>query len=90
MAKEKTLILNGVRDHVVSHIIVKYISQQMWEALATMYEGPSKKWNMYLEEKLRCMRMQKGEHIELFLTRLQDVQDHLASVGSTPQPTKLV
>jgi len=28
---------------------------------------------MFLEEKLRCIRMQKGEGIDPFLTRIQEV-----------------
>jgi len=34
--------------------------------------------------------MQKGEHIDPFLTRLQDIRDQLFAVGSMPQPTELV
>lgn len=60
MAKTKRIILDGVRDHVVSHIAGKDTARQMWEALATLYEGSSEQQKMYLEEKLRCMRMQKG------------------------------
>ena len=33
MAKEKRLILDGVRDHVVSHISSKDTARQMWELL---------------------------------------------------------
>ncbi len=68
MAKVKRLILDGVQGHVVSHILGK--ARQMWEALATLYEGSFEQRKMYLEEKLRCMRMQKGERIYSFLTRL--------------------
>lgn len=75
MAKSKRLILDGVRDHVVSHIARKGTAQQMWEALATLYEGSSEQQKMYLEEKLRCTRMHKGERIDPFLTRVQDVQE---------------
>jgi len=45
---------------------------------------------MYLEEKMRFARMQKGEHINLFLSNLQEVRDQLAVVGSSPQPTELM
>ena len=38
MEKDKRLILDGVRDHVVCHIVDKDTGQQMWEALATLYE----------------------------------------------------
>ena len=45
---------------------------------------------MYFQEKMRSSRMQKGEHIDLFLTKLQEILDSLAVVGSTPQPTEMV
>jgi len=34
--------------------------------------------------------MQKGEGINLFLTRIQEVQDQLSIVGAIPQPIELV
>jgi len=71
MVKTKRIILDGVRDHVVSHIVENDTSRHMWEALATLYKGSSEQWKMYLEEKLRCIRMQKGECIDPFLKRFK-------------------
>ena len=34
--------------------------------------------------------MQKGEHIDLYLIRLQEVWDQLTSIGSTPDPEFMV
>ena len=34
--------------------------------------------------------MQKGECIDPFLAKLQETQDKLAAVGSTPQPTEMM
>jgi len=34
--------------------------------------------------------MQKGERIDPFLTKLQETQDELAVVGSTPQGSEMV
>lgn len=90
MEKSKRLILDGVRDHMVSDIASKDTVRQMWEALGRLYQGSSEQRKMYLEEKLRCTRMQKGERIDPFLTRIQDVGDQLSAVGSVPQPTKFV
>ena len=90
MVKGKWLILDGVRDHVVCHIIGKGTTKEMWDALATLYEGSSEQRKMYFEVKLRSTRMEKGEHIDAFLSKLQEVQDQLAVVGSTPQPTEMV
>lgn len=88
MAKAKRLILDGVRDHVVSHIAGKDTVEQMWDALATLYQGSSEQRQMYLEEKLRCTRMQKGDRIDPFLTKLWDIRDQLSA--STPQPIEFV
>lgn len=47
MAKAKRLILDGFRDHVVSHIAGKDIGKQLWDALATLYQGSFEQRKMY-------------------------------------------
>lgn len=37
MGKAKRLILDGVRDHIVSHISSKGSSKEMWDALVQLY-----------------------------------------------------
>ena len=39
---------------------------------------------------MRSARMQKGERIDSFLLKLQEVRDKLVVVGSSPQPTEMV
>lgn len=57
MAKVKRMILDGVKDHMVCHISSKGTSKEMWGALATLYQGSSEQWKMYLEHKLRSAQM---------------------------------
>ena len=52
MAKAKRLILDGVKDHIVSHIAGKNTTREIWEALFVLYEGTSEQWKIYLEKKL--------------------------------------
>lgn len=73
MAKAKRLILDGVRDHIVCHNASKGTAKEMWDALATLYQGSSEQQKMYLEEKMRSTRMQKGECIDPFILKLQEV-----------------
>lgn len=42
-----------------------------------------------MQEKLRSIKMIKGEGIDSFLTRIQEVRDELAIVGEAPPPTEL-
>jgi len=39
MAKEKRMILNRVKDHVVFHIASRGTIKEMWDALYTLYQG---------------------------------------------------
>lgn len=43
-----------------------------------------------MNEKLRDIKIQKGEGIDPFLTEIQDIQDQLAVIREVPQDTKLV
>lgn len=61
----------------------------MWDALSTLYQGISEQRKMY-PKKLRLIWMQKGEGINPYLTRIQEFQDQLSTVGAMPQPTELV
>ncbi len=57
MARAMRLILDGVKDHSVSHIDGKGTSREMWETLSTLYQGTSEQRKIYLEEKMRCIGM---------------------------------
>ena len=50
--KEKCMILDGVKDHVIPHIAVKDTTREMWEALTTLYEGIFVQRKMLLESQL--------------------------------------
>jgi len=72
------------------HIADKDTTRQMWEALATLYKGSSEQWKMYMEQKMTSTQIEKGEHIDSFLTRLQEIRDSLVAVRPTPQATEMV
>ena len=69
MAWVKRLILDGVRDHIVLHIDGKDTAKQMWDALATLYQVLLSN-RICTSRRNRLIRMQKGEGIGPFLTRI--------------------
>lgn len=89
MAKAKQLILDGIQDHIVSHLAAKNTTKEMWDALATLYQNPSQNHKMFLKEKLRTIRMQKGG-VTPYLTRIQDIQNELVVVRETPQEVEFM
>lgn len=57
MEKAKQMILVGVQDDIVSHISAKNTTKEMWDALAQLYQNPSKQRKMFLQEKLKNIKM---------------------------------
>jgi len=49
MARAKSIILDGVKDHIVPHIVEKNTTQEMWEALTKLYQQTSVQRKMLLE-----------------------------------------
>ena len=41
MAKPKCMILDGVKDHIIPHIVDKNIANEMWRTLTTLNYGSS-------------------------------------------------
>ena len=37
MVRAKSMILDGVKDHVIPHIAEKNTTKEMWDALTTLY-----------------------------------------------------
>lgn len=46
MAKANRLILDGVRNHILSHLATKNTTKEMWDAITTLFYNPSKKQKM--------------------------------------------
>lgn len=59
MAKAKQLILDGIWDHIVSHLAAK----ETWDVVATLFQNPSENRKMFLKVKLKTTRMYKGEGV---------------------------
>ena len=49
MARAKSIILDGVKDHIVPHIAEKNTTHEMWEALTKLYQHTSVQRKMLLE-----------------------------------------
>lgn len=61
VAKARKIILECVRDHIVSNIHDKETPFTMWKALTNLFENRSGDRKVVLREKLRNIMMQKNQ-----------------------------
>jgi hypothetical protein len=55
--------LDGVRDHLIPHLVEKQTTKEMWDALKNLYEAKNENRKMALRDKLHNTRMVKGESV---------------------------
>jgi hypothetical protein len=89
-AKSQRIILDGVKDHLIPHLVEKKTTKEMWDALKNLYEVKNENQKMALKDKLHDTKMGKGESVSSYLTQVAQVKDELVAVGEVISDSKLV
>ena len=83
VAKCRRILLEGVKDHIVSNLHGKSTRFLMWKALIDLFQSRSDQRKLALKDKLRKIKMEKGDSIPKYLTKFVHCKDELGSVGVT-------
>ena len=78
-----TLIPASVPDHVFNRIKTKTNSFEVWNTIKAIYQTRSKMITVDLSKQLSNTKLGDDEDARAHLTRLQDLQEQLASMGKT-------
>jgi hypothetical protein len=90
VAKARRILLEGVRDHIVSRLHGKVTPYAMWKILTDLFQNNNDHRKLALKDKLRKIKMEKGDSIPKYLTKFIQCQDELGSVGITVVDDDLV
>ena len=88
--KARRIILDAIKDHVIPHILHKDRAHKMWIALTRLFQSSNENRKMVLREKLKSIRMVKGEVALTYLTRISQVRDDLAAIREAIPSDELV
>jgi hypothetical protein len=69
VAKMRRILLEGVQDHIVSSIHGKTTPHAMWKVLTDLFQNNSDHRKLALKDKLRKIKMEKGNTIPKYLTK---------------------
>ena len=81
VARARRILLEGVRDHIVSSLHGKETPFAMWKTLKDLYQNCSDQRTLALKDKLRKIKCEKDETISMYLNKLTSCRDELRSVG---------
>ena len=70
--KAKRIIVDSIKDHLIPYVSSKKTPKEMFDALTRLYEGKNISWKMNLRTQLKNTRMQKGETIQEYFSRISE------------------
>ena len=73
--------MEGVKDHIVSSLHGKATPFLMWKAFTDLFQSRSDQRKLALKDKLRKIKMEKGDNIPKYLRKFVHCKDELGSVG---------
>jgi len=81
--KCRRILLEGVKDHIVSNLHGKASPYLMWKALKDLFQSKSDQRKLVLKDKLTNIKCKKGDSVPKYLTKFTQCRDELGSVGVT-------
>ena len=75
VAKARRIMLEGVRDHIVSSLHGKVTPYEMWKALMDLFQSNSDHMKLALKDKLAKIKMEKGDSMPKYLTKFVQCLD---------------
>ena len=88
--KAKRILVDGVKDHIITHLFGKKTTKEMWEALVKLYQSENQSTNLLLRENPRSTKMAKGDSVFTYLKMFTHIRDELAAVGEKLDEIELV
>ena len=70
MIRAKRIIADSIKDHLIPQVSSKNTPKDMFDALTKMYEGKNINWKINLRTQLKNTKMQKGETIQDYFSRV--------------------
>ena len=75
----RRILLEGVKDHIVSSLHGKASPFLMWKALIDLFQSKSDQRKLALKDKLRKIKMEKNDTIPVYLTKFFHCRDELGT-----------
>jgi hypothetical protein len=73
--RAKRIIADSIKDHLIPQVSSKKTPKEMFEALTRLYEGKNINRKMNLRNQLNNTRMQKGESIQEYFSRISQFKE---------------
>jgi hypothetical protein len=89
-AKAKKIIFDSIKESIMTAMTSLMTVKECMDTLVNLYEKQAPCENRKLKHKLKYLKMEKGESVESFFSRISQIRDHLLVTGVTVDDDYLV
>jgi hypothetical protein len=89
-AKAKRIIFDSVKDNIMPTMTSLMNAKDCMKTLLNLYEKHAPSQKRTLKHKLKYLKMEKGEFVATFCSRIAQIRDHLLVIGVTEDDDDLV
>jgi hypothetical protein len=75
--RAQRIIADSIKDHLIPYVSSKETPKEMFDALIKLYEGKNINQKMNLRTQLKNTKMQKGEMIQEYFSRISEIKEQL-------------
>jgi hypothetical protein len=68
--RAKRIIADSIKDHLIPYVSSKKTQKEIFDALNRLYEVKNINWKMNLRTQLKNTRMQRGESIQEYFSKI--------------------
>jgi hypothetical protein len=72
--RAQRIIADSIKDHLIPYVSSKKTPKEMFDALSKLYEGKNINRKMNLRTQLKNTKMQKGEMIQEYFSRILEIK----------------
>jgi hypothetical protein len=90
MVRAKRIIAYSIKDYLNPQVASKNTSKEMFDSLTKLYEGRNINQKMNLRTRLKNTKMQKGETIHDYFSRISQFKEQPKAIGDTVDEDELI
>ena len=75
MDKDKRIITNSIKDHLIPHVYSFKTPKEVYDALTKMFEGKNINGKMTLRNRLKNVKIQNSETIQSYFQRVAQIKE---------------
>ena len=90
MIRAQRIIADSIKDHLIPQVSSKKNPKEMYDSLSKMYEGRNINRKMNLRAQLKSTKMNHGESIQDYFTRVSQFKEQLEVIGDKLDEDELV